>query len=244
MTQFKILSTKTLAPSFKEEAKQKGIELTEMEFVNIQSIFTKEKHEEVLSRITSTDTKAVVFTSQHAVVNTKLHFEAHDTYGISSQWKIFCLGGATKDAVRERLFVDHVAATGNSATELASTIIEDDSIKRVVFFCGNNRRDELPDLLKKSGIEVVEVIVYETIETPSVTTGDLDAILFFSPSGVKSFFSLNTLPKKTTCFAIGPTTADSIGEHTDNLVITSEKPTQEIMMAAVWRYFQNINVNE
>lgn len=244
MSQYKLLSTKKIPGSLKEEAKQKGIDVLEQEFIEIRSLYTKEKHEEVLPWITNPDPIAVVFTSKNGVTNAFKHLQSYGTWYIPNQWQIFCLEGATKDAVDEQTFGDQIVDTATDATSLAQKIIATGNVKKVVFFCGNKRRDELPNLLKENGIEVNEVVVYETVETPVVTTQDLDAVLFFSPSGVKSFFSVNSLAKKTACFAIGSTTAEAITDYTDNRVITSEHPTTEMLMASAWFYFQNINCYE
>ncbi|NJE06735.1 hypothetical protein E3E36_11450 [Thermococcus sp. M36] len=58
----------------------------------------------------------------------------------------------------------NIQSRGKNALDLANSIIEQ-SIQLVVFFCGNIRRDELPETLAAKGVEVKEVVVYETIET-------------------------------------------------------------------------------
>jgi uroporphyrinogen-III synthase len=132
----------------------------------------------------------------------------------------------------------NIMATAEYGKDLAQKIVEY-GVKEIVFFCGNKRRDELPTILREHNIAVHEVIVYETVEVPSVATNDIDAVLFFSPSAVNSFFSVNQLEKQTVCFAIGTTTADSIADYTDNKVIISEAPSQEMMLASLRFYFEN-----
>ena len=132
-----------------------------------------------------------------------------------------------------------IIATADNAIELANKLMANGPFEKIVFFCGKSRRDELPDLIRNNGMELSEVFVYETIETPEVITDIFDAVLFFSPSAVKSFFSVNILPKETTCFAIGPTTAAAIRESTDNRIITSEEPNQETLMADVVYYLEH-----
>jgi uroporphyrinogen-III synthase len=125
---------------------------------------------------------------------------------------------------------------------LASKIIHD-GVTEIIFFCSNKRRDELPDILSEAGVRVYEIVVYETIETPFITEA-VDGILFFSPSAVQSFFSMNQPGAGTVCFAIGETTAAAISERTSHQVITSEDPSQESMMARVESYFRNIKCHE
>jgi uroporphyrinogen-III synthase len=241
MTQYTILSTKKIQPSLKEEMVQKGIEVLEKEFISIRLLVSMRKYEEIWPWIITTSDTAIVFTSQHAVATIDKLLHGGDAFYIPDQWQAFCLNGATKELTIQMLSEEQIIDTAPNATELASKIIAHGQFKQVVFFCGNQRREELPHLLKAAGIDVVEIIVYETIETPGLITNDLDAVLFFSPSAVKSFFTLNTLKKDTACFAIGATTAEAISHYTDNRVITSESPTQEMMMTSISLYFRNID---
>lgn len=239
MTSYTILSTKKIKPALKTALEEKGIACIEQEFISIQPIRNQEKQEEVLRWIETPEATAIVFTSRHAVITVALHLHHDDTWNIPAQWRIYCLGGATKEEVAKHFKPEQITATASDATALANTIINQGAYPEVVFFCGNQRRNELPDLLRNNGITVHEVVVYETTETPQQLTGKLDAVLFFSPSAVKSFFAVNTLPPETTGFAIGPTTAATLKQFTGNRIITSEQPDQETMIARVWRYLQN-----
>ena len=221
---------------------QKGVELLEEEFITIKPIITHSKYREIWPWISNPADTAIVFTSQHAVEAVDRYLHGGDACYIPDHWKAFCLNGATKERVQEMLSEEQIIETAPNATALAAKIIAHGQFRQVVFFCGNQRREELPRLLKESGIEVIEIVVYESIATPVVTTGNLDAILFFSPSAVKSFFSANTLKKDTPCFAIGDTTAAAIGEYVGNRVIVSESPEQTTMLAGVWLYLQNIDL--
>ena len=241
MAQYTILSTKKISPALKTALEEKSIELLEQEFIAIKELYNKEKHEEVFPWITKEGETAVVFTSRHAVACITKHLHADDTFYVPDQWQIFCLSGATQEEVLKRHDEKQIAGTATNAAGLANCIINNGSFKEVVFFCGNKRRDELPDLLAENGITVHEVVVYETIETPQVATGDPDAVLFFSPSASESFFSVNKLNPDTPCFAIGDTTAQAIARFTSNRIITSELPSQEMMLASVVFYLQNID---
>lgn len=239
----KVLSTKKLQPSLVEKAKEHGIEIIEQEFISVKSIITEDRFKEVVSFADSQQQRkeCVVFTSANAVKSFERFVNQGDTchsYG----WKIFCLSGKTLEELSSRYgtLIGEVVGTAENAIALSKLIIRN-NVKEIVFFCGNKRRDELPNVLKAAGIDVHEVIVYETVETPVAVIDYIDAILFFSPSAVQSFFSVNQLKKEVVCFAIGETTADSIANFTGNQIITSEFPSQEVMLSAVQLYFKNSN---
>lgn len=182
---------------------------------------------------------------------TQEEMEAHHKNGfVSPGWKVYCLEGATKQSLFHRpygysewmdVFRHRIAGTARNATELAKLIVQESKTSSVVFFCGDKRRDELPEILKQHGIAVEEVIVYETTEVPVVIAENYDGIFFFSPSAVKSFFAVNKPEKHTICFAIGDTTARALEDYTDNRIVTGTRPEVDEMVQTAILYFNNIN---
>jgi uroporphyrinogen-III synthase len=234
-----ILSTKKLLPSVINWATEKNIDITEKEFITIKPLVTKELNEQIMPIILDPKKPAVIFTSANAVDVIKKYLHQHDTFYVPG-WHIYCLAGKTKDALHSYFSRSKIIDTGKNSTELAQRII-DAGVKEIIFFCGNKRRNELPDILKNVGIRVKEIVVYETVKTPVISTQDFDGILFFSPSAIKSFFSVNQLSKKSVCFAIGKTTADELKEYTSNEIVISEFPIEGLMLETVNFYFQNRN---
>jgi uroporphyrinogen-III synthase len=223
MKKIKVLSTKKLKPLLIDEVKEKGIEITEHEFINIVPIDFKPSHKLMSESRDAT----VIFTSRNAVVNIN---------GIEIQ-NVYCLSGSTKTAVEEKFPSATIVGTADNAKDLSEEIIEA-GLKEVLFFCGHNRRDELPSILKKAGVTVQEVVVYETIETPVAVSNDFDAVLFFSPSAVSSFFQKNQLQDDKVCFAIGGTTADAIKNFAANEIRVSKATTQESILSDLEEFFK------
>src|SRR5437868_3313378 len=103
-------------------------------------------------------------------------------------WKIFCIEQSTKKSVVKVFGEEKISGTADNALELANVILQDSEIKKVVFFSGKQRREELPAKLSAAEIEIEEVVVYETFETPrKISRKNYNGILFFSQSAVKSF---------------------------------------------------------
>ena len=186
-----------------------------------------------------------VFTSANAAkILSKCYFHQHDTFYVIGKPNICCISGSTRKAV-ENVFPDcNILAESPYGSELGNAIVALGNITSVNFFCGNIRRNELPDTLKKANIEVKEFVIYESIPAPTVTATDYDGILFFSPSAVKSYLSANRLDSKTVCFAIGRTTATELREHTDNKIIMSTNISEDAMVQTAIFYFNNINCYE
>jgi uroporphyrinogen-III synthase len=236
MAKYKVLSTKKLEPLLIEQAKKNDIEIIEQDFISVKPIWNQETFDKILAFIND-KTLNIALTSANAVDSLNSYMHVSDTYYVVD-WNIFCLSGKTKQAVMNALLLrKNILAEAGNAMELANKIISK-GVKEIVFFCSAKRRDELPVALKNANIKVHEVVVYETTETPVTVVNDFDAVLFFSPSGVQSFFSANELNKDAVCFAIGRTTATSIATFAQNKIINSLAPDPKMMVEDLIEYFK------
>lgn len=239
MPQYTVLSTKKLLPSLKLDAMQDGIAIMEQEFISIHPILS-DKNKSAVKELFDMKDLTAVFTSSNAVECFLKLAVLNGIDGKDIHWKIFCLEGVTQKAVIDQLPSCKIVDMAPDSASLASKIINDGTINKLVFFCGNKRMNDLPDLLKTNNVDVQELVVYETSETPVSIPGPLDAVLFFSPSAANSFFSMNQLEKNTACFAIGATTAKTIATHTSNKIISSGVPDQSVLIQALRSYFHHI----
>ncbi|MFL5740505.1 MAG: uroporphyrinogen-III synthase [Flavisolibacter sp.] len=227
MEKFRLLSTRKLNPLIARELSGL-VDLMELDFISILPSVTAGKTEEIMQL--AGEEKAVAFTSAHAV---EVVDEILRSGKLVADWRIFCLAGKTKDAIRNSSQIkNNLEGEANDAASLAGKILET-KVKEIIFFCGNQRREELPSLLLEKKVSVKEFVVYETLEKPVAVKNDFDGVLFFSPSAVRSFFSSNILRPSVVCFAVGQTTATSIGTYTGNQILVSEIPSQEKMLELV-----------
>ena len=243
MARFKVLSTRRLDPSLVAQAKQQDVDLVEQDFITVTPIISREVSQQIRPWIEKAEPTYVVFTSANGVEAVK-HYLAQEAPVQAPNWQVFCIAGRTKEAVTELLPDAPILATAEYGATLAEFIKGHAEVKEVVFFCGNKRREELPTILKEAGIQVNELVVYQTEETPVTITEDLDGVLFFSPSAVSSFFAANQLKADTVCFAIGTTTAEALTNYTTNKIITSATTSQASILEAVQHYFNSINCKQ
>ncbi|MBO9199163.1 MULTISPECIES: uroporphyrinogen-III synthase [Niastella] len=226
-----ILSTRPLETVLLLAAKAKDIQIDVVSFIDTSPAQTTGIKEEIGKIINQP--AAVVFTSMNAVSTVAAYLN-----GETPDWNIFCIGNTTRQLAARYFGDQSIHTVGNNAAELADKIINSTQIKQVVFFCGDQRREELPGKLRQNGIAVQEVIVYHTISTPHKIDKAYDGILFFSPSAVQSFFYANAVPTTTVLFAIGQTTADAIKSFTNNLIIESERPGKEELVKKMFQFFK------
>lgn len=220
--QINILSTKKLLPNQKQELLDANFTVIEEDFIE-----TNIKNFE-LSKVNNN----LIFTSQNAVQSILQHPKCED---LKSK-DVFSIGMKTKDLLTENGF-NVVAYTGYAAdlAEIISLIYSEESF---TFFSGNLRRDVLPETLKENGITFNEIEVYETKITSKKITKKLDGILFFSPSGVESYFKMNTI-KDETCFCIGETTAEALENKKVKTIVIADKPSVENVISEVVEYYNN-----
>lgn len=204
-----ILSTKKLTSSQKKMFQNVNISVTDYNAIEINYIdFESPKK-----------ISCGIFTSQNAVKA----FFSHHNRNSSEIEKVFCVGEKTKSILEEN--GQKVTKTMKNASDLANFIKKNHKTDTFYFFCGNLRRDEIPSALKKENIALFEVKTYETLLKTTKIEQKWDGILFFSPTGVKSFCIENEIENRA-AFCIGKTTASEAKKHTTN-VFEAEKTTVE-----------------
>jgi uroporphyrinogen-III synthase len=214
-----LIVTKKLTKKQKNRFPDGDFQLTEHHFIRTKkTTFSVEKKHEI-----------VVFTSKN---------------GVKSVWKqqpeilenktIICVGVKTKKLIEKKGF--QVAANADYAEDLIEIMDQKYQGKTFTFFCGNIRRDTIPNYFKENKIAFEEVIVYKTETHSKAISEKFDGILFFSPSAITSFLEKNEL-KNETCFCIGTTTAKALESKTKNIVIAS-KPTVEHVIDEVIQFYK------
>ena len=189
--------TKSLNERQRTYVQNLGLQIKEVALTKIKSIdFPKDLPE----------AEAWIFTSQNAVKNL-LRQAQYDKDGFSGT--VYASGKLTAKALQEKGF-ETISGADETALSLAEKIAED-GIKSAVFFCGNMRRNELPQYLAKKGIQLKEEVVYHTLLEPKMINAQKgDALFFMSPSAVESYAMLNEFNTEIDYYSIGGTTAKAL----------------------------------
>jgi uroporphyrinogen-III synthase len=152
-----------------------------------------------------------------------------------SNKKFFAVGHKTAEGLKDAGIEVRVPEI-ETAAALADLIVQH-GIASVLFWCGNLRKAELPELLKEKNIDVTELVVYQTGLYPVHITEPYNAVVFLSASAVESFFSVNELPKHTPVFAIGDTTAHELKKYVKSDIIVPEHPDIDLLLQSVGDFF-------
>lgn len=219
MSNISILSTKILLNYQKQVLLDNGFSINEADFIStkIKSFDLKNTNE------------SLIFSSQNAVESILLH---PDLEKLKTK-KVYCVGLKTKTLLAENGF-EVIAYTGY-ASDLAEIITLIYKSESFTFFCGNLRRDTLPNALKDAAVVFNEIEVYETALTPHKIKSLVDGILFFSPSAVQSYLKENTI-KKEICFCIGETTASALENKAQNIIIADQPTVEDVIESVIEEY--------
>ena len=167
----RILITASINTSLLNELAASDFEADVVPFIETFFVKTEEVQQQIKNVLNKQAN--VIFTSNNAVkavVENMQHYKP--------RWKIYCIGNTTKALAEEYFGKDAIAATADDGTALAKKIIpEQNQPLEVYFFCGDKRRNELPDLLKENNIIVNEIEVYITTILEHSVEKNYEAVL-------------------------------------------------------------------
>ncbi len=204
-----VLSTKVLSLSQKALLSDFKINLVEYDAIAIKFIDF-----EIIGEYEN-----YIFTSKNAV-------KAFLDKGKKGKINCFCVGEKTKALLDENDY--KVVKMAENAADLADFIAKYHSNTSFLFLAGNKRRNDLPSILTEKGISFKEIICYETLLIPKKFEQHFDAILFFSPSGIKSYVMENTIGDSK-LFCIGRTTASEAKNYTVDINIAKKPIIDEVI---------------
>jgi uroporphyrinogen-III synthase len=217
----KILSTKILGEKMKQIFDDNKFELLEHNFIKIGSLnFDLPEHD-----------GSWIFTSQNAV---------NAVFSISKSRdlifnKIYCVGENTKSILSKN--GQKVAKKMKNSSKLANFISKKAKNEKFVFCRSNIKNDDFTTFFKKEKIDLKEIVVYNNQPNSVVLKDEFEAIMFYSPSGVKSFLKNNKLGSSY-CICIGETTARYARNFSSN-VLNCKTPSIKHVIDKTIKLFAN-----
>lgn len=222
----RVLSTKKLQPNQRELLLNAGVSFVEYNAISIQSIDFEIPE----------NMKNVIITSQNGASAFIEKSERLPLLEERAGVRCFCVGNKTNALLEENSY--KVAKTAQNGVELGHFIAKNHQNEHFTYFCSKQRRDELPTILKEAGIPCNEIVTYETHRNEQVFHQAFDGVLFYSPSGVQSYFSANKkLPSPQgeglRFFCIGETTATEARKHTNQVIVSNATTIESTIAKAV-----------
>ncbi len=165
--------------------------------------------------------KSLIFTSVNGVESFfENGFRPNEDFFAKNFNKIYAVGVKTKQALRKNGF--GTFKTFSCAAEMSEFITHFCNRENFIHFCGNISLNILEKELPLQNIKYKKEVLYDTEQLYPVYTEDYDAVVFFSPSGVRSFIQHNCIDGKI-LFAIGKTTETELKKMTQEKVYYSKK---------------------
>lgn len=222
-----VISTKKLSNSQKKLFHSKGFIVKDFDFIGVkQKSFTWH-----------TTAHFSIFTSKNAVKSVR----EHPDFEQIKKRKVFCVGANTQKMLEN--FGFEVVQSATYVTELFEIIQKKFSNFSFEFFCGNLRSNVLIEGCMAQKIRLFETWVYCTELTSVKIENNFDAVLFFSPSGVKSFILKNKIDKQP-IFCIGKTTAKAVEIFSENYHIASTTTTNAVLYECINYFNSDKNVKK
>jgi len=195
----------------------------------------------------------IIFTSGQAV---RAFVARRKDLGVSqnpreNKLQIAAVGPVSAEAVRQTgLPVEHVART-HSGVGLANELGERLRGRSVLLPRSDRANPDLPAALKTHGARVIEVVAYRTLrpggvdrqKLSSISAGETDAMLFFSPSAVQNFAELVGaehflgLQNGLAITAVGPVTAEALRHLKMERIIVAADTTSTAVVQALENHF-------
>lgn len=201
-----ILSTRSLEDSLVKEIAGAGLGLIQSDFIRIDT----------LEDPSSIKHSTVIVSSKNALRGMNLKGK-----------KVFCVGSKTKAAIEGLGY--EVAKVFSSSEKLGMYVAA--LGEPATFICGRLRMNSVEKCFEEASVQLQVIEAYETIMTPEKVSEKYDAALFFSPSGVESFFSENEFSETAVC--IGPTTKAAFKKYSNNSVVSDETTIESVVAKAI-----------
>ena len=200
-----ILSTKVLAEKLSIAIKGVGAGLIQYDFIEVKGF-----------ELGNISHGTLMISSKNAVEGVDFDGKTVFCVGNKTRLAIENAGGEVTEVFENSLkMAQAVAGIGNPAT----------------FVCGVLRRKNVEQEFENAGVELEIVEAYDTLLKSVKVSEDIDVAMFYSPSGVGSYFSENELKGVAVC--IGETTEAEAKKYTKNTVVANTTTIESVVNKAI-----------
>lgn len=207
----RILFTKRLDNSFVERILGSDFEVDFLKCIETENLEIKD--------ITIED-ESLVFSSKNAVSSfLKNNF-------ILKENKIYCVGESSGNLLKEAGM--KVIFIAKNSEELLEYIKKNTRNEKLMHFCGNLVLETLENGCKELGIFYRKIFSYQTKLFYPKVEKEYDYIVFFSPSGVRSFMKENKNRGKI-FFSIGEITTQELYQYKKKVVTSQENRIEDLL---------------
>ena len=213
----RILSTKVLSNEMLDRFYSAGLELEMNDFIKIER--------------TNSNVGAENFNSQQFLITSQNTVQTLINIGAIHNLQnkqILCVGTKTERLLLSKgIFVSDMYKNSEDLAE--------DAVRLEVgttFFTGKRRMPIIERVFEEKRVKLNVIELYDTVLTPVKKEKKYEAVMFFSPSGVESFFKGNTL-RGAKALCIGDTTEKAVRKFTENTSIAEVTTVESVVDATL-----------
>jgi uroporphyrinogen-III synthase len=208
---FKVLLTKKLSSSDLDLVRSWGWNFEIVETLNISSVEVRN-----------------IPIAEGWVISSRNSFEAVKKFIDQEPGIIYCIGNWVKEELI-KIGAKSKIRSFEKMKELV-TDLANQNLKSVLYFCGEDHRQELEEGLKNSPTKISKVITHKSQMTFPVVKNIFDVVFIFSPRSVESLLKHNAFSAKTTFACIGPTTASYLNNRGVTNTFIPSYPDSRILL--------------
>lgn len=227
--------------SFFELGEKYNIEIDFIPFIHVERLSAKEFRK---SRVSPNDYTAVIFTSRNAADHFFVLLEEMRIV-MSQETKYFCMTEAIGLYLQKHIvYRKRKVFYGDGSKDDFMDLLKKHKEERYLLPCSDIHRKDIVDFLEKNKFSFSEAVIYKTVlaDLKGIKDINFDIIVFFSPSGVKSF--QKNFPKfkqhHIKIAAFGPTTSQAVIDAGLRLDIKAPIPQAPSMAMAIEEHIKNV----
>ena len=181
---------------------------------------------------------AIAFTSQNAVRAIEIELQNDTIQRQLTNTKIFAVGSKTSRLLSKFKLQSDVPII-QDAENMAYLIQNDTSVKSLLYLKGNLSSEMFSEMILDSGIQLKEIIVYNTrlLAQKIIDMESFDGFVFYSPSAVDSFKNQYPMLIDKSFFGIGKRTAKRLNKYGIKNVIIPDTPETNDLFLMVKEHF-------
>lgn len=181
-------------------------------------------HSHILNRICGNNPIIGVVTSKNGFHQLQADF----TLDQLKQVHFYVVGQKTAQLIQSNgLKVVHQT---NYGQELAEWLVKNHSKNTpLALTVAKKRQATFIHTLEKGRMSFKEYHLYDTILTPIKTNKHYQGLIFYSPSGIESYTSVNPILTDQSLFCIGRTTAQAAKPHSHHIHIASKPSIESVL---------------
>jgi uroporphyrinogen-III synthase len=159
-------------------------------------------------KISLVEVNEIPMKSDAWIVSSRNSFAAIKKFAPEAPRYIYCVGEWMKGEV-EKLNGNLLVKSFENMKSLATDLVKQ-NFQNIVYFCGDEHRQELEEGFKNANTKISKVITHQSEITFPVINKSFDAVFVFSPRSVESLLKNNKFSQQTTFACIGVTTEDYV----------------------------------